>query len=329
MKCYLLVRKTSAYTETELVLGLFSSELYARRARRLYIQYATQYDSHFLQGYMDVNLEKDVVVMPFDVPDLKPGQELPATAMIVAAQFEGFGQVNTLFKRVFVTPEAVITYLTKNEYTEDQDQAAYPPHMWVIPRTIDAFEKEPQPYETYGTKFVCKKCNKLPPLWSSKNYVRMRFDVDMCTWTERDLLPARETPVSRKRVKTDWDDIKQREQLETRPPKYIAKYQRWLDASRLHEEYRHALFDTTVLPEAVSTVLEYRDAGEVLALGLAPEVIGCCDVVEVLQPRKFWKCPWCDRKEFTTICISFVAVLHAARRHQEAMELTELIAAGW
>ena len=58
---YILMRKLSAYTDDDIILGVFTTNSKALAAKQLYIQTVTRDgDPHKRQGYMTVNLKEDV-----------------------------------------------------------------------------------------------------------------------------------------------------------------------------------------------------------------------------------------------------------------------------
>jgi hypothetical protein len=65
MDVYMLIRYLSPYTEADLILGVFTDKNKAEEARSVYIAKTLEYDKHCDQGYMDVDLEKDVVIKKF------------------------------------------------------------------------------------------------------------------------------------------------------------------------------------------------------------------------------------------------------------------------
>lgn len=88
MKCFLLWRHLSPYTEDSLYLGAFSTAAGAEEARAGYVEATSKEDDHAEQAYMDVDLAKDVRVKVFDVEDGATG----SLVWLAVARSEGFGQ---------------------------------------------------------------------------------------------------------------------------------------------------------------------------------------------------------------------------------------------
>jgi hypothetical protein len=91
---YLLKRDISSYTSHDVLLGCFSSREKAQTAREEYIKlYQTnrEDDPWKEQGYKNVDLEKDVVIID-DLPEfqIQPSDE---EVFIVSSFAEGFGQI--------------------------------------------------------------------------------------------------------------------------------------------------------------------------------------------------------------------------------------------
>ncbi len=166
--CYLVTRNTSPYTERTLFLGVFSKRSFAVGARRLYIQYAKTVDTHADQGYMTVDLEKDVVVTPYVIPDC--GDTFPNTALVCVYEADCMGQVSVHIEGVFASTAGVAKYYASNPPNTYFNHAEY-----MVPCVTDSLTKEPDDYGTYAHFLrFCDKCHSIPPLWAGKKFVPTR-----------------------------------------------------------------------------------------------------------------------------------------------------------
>ncbi len=163
--CYLVTRMVSPYTERTLILGVFSKRTLAVGARRLYIQYASSNDSHGKQGYMRVNLEDDVVVTPYVMPDVGSGP-YPEEVLVCMYEAECMGQVVGRCHGVFATSAGVAKY-----YAAHPPDTTFMHSEFMVPLVMDSLVKEPRDYFFSGHRIrPCPACHRLSPLWAAQHY---------------------------------------------------------------------------------------------------------------------------------------------------------------
>jgi hypothetical protein len=88
---YVVMRTVSAYNGPDLLVGVFSSHVRARRAAVLYKQHAAAHDVFEHQAYATVSLTDDVTVKAMPVVG-QPGSRMPDDVFIASWFYDGMGQ---------------------------------------------------------------------------------------------------------------------------------------------------------------------------------------------------------------------------------------------
>lgn len=119
---FLLKRTVSPYTGPDLCLGVFRTWPCAMAARERYLeQIARCGDPWEAQAYRDVDPGADVSVQEIAVIGNVTLPEPPATAFVVSACFEGFGQTFRRFIAVHVDRQTAEAHAMATETEESDD----------------------------------------------------------------------------------------------------------------------------------------------------------------------------------------------------------------
>ena len=134
---WLLGRSCSAYTEPDLILGIFDKEDLAEKAKEQYktvINQELQFDFHQFQGYQKVNLEKDLYVCKLN-PDIISIQEINNNnnnnysndhLFLLLATCDGFGQIIQGIKFITNNMQKLISKAQiYDEEEKDEEYIAY------------------------------------------------------------------------------------------------------------------------------------------------------------------------------------------------------------
>jgi hypothetical protein len=125
---YLLMRTVSAYTGPDRLLGVFSTEAEAARARQIYLERILRHDPWGTQAYR-VPSPSDVTVIA-DIKEIGL-QGAPSRAFVVSEYAEGCGQITRTFLAICGTEADARGVVVAIESEED----SLP--VW---REIDAIE---------------------------------------------------------------------------------------------------------------------------------------------------------------------------------------------
>lgn len=139
---YLLTRRTSDYTEDHIILGVFLNRVKGLAAKHEYIAHMSslQVDPHSRQAYMEVNLDKDVrpVIWEVDFP-VAAGQ----TVFLLLETMEGFGQVNYNVVSIEESMDALLMQYRK----EDEDETSH--RTWPVYYQYDSVVVNQLRYENH------------------------------------------------------------------------------------------------------------------------------------------------------------------------------------
>lgn len=110
---FLAIRELSAYTEDNILLGVFSDEPKRDAAIATYRSHMEKKDDHAKQGYMDVDLAKDITCFELQSESKNP-------SVILVETLEGFGQVYMGWQEGVLTdsPESAALVMEKYFPTE-------------------------------------------------------------------------------------------------------------------------------------------------------------------------------------------------------------------
>ena len=161
MLFYILIRHLSAYTEDDIILGVFTTQEKAQLAKKEYIHsLEANGDPHKNQGYMTVNLKKDIMIESRDIvieskdekgdgwsvkkckckcqnkevcghkcclSSWSATQNLPSVIFILATFSEGFGQKCMGDLKIFAHSDNLLLYAKEKE--KEIDRSSWPTYF--------------------------------------------------------------------------------------------------------------------------------------------------------------------------------------------------------
>ncbi|XWV26264.1 hypothetical protein QJ857_gp0811 [Tupanvirus soda lake] len=145
---YLLVRRCSAYSYDDIIIGIYNDIKIANKAKEKYIDFSSKCDPFKNQAYHNVNLEEDVEIVEIEL-DLTNDHTF---CYVLIDRAEGFGQVcnnyiyfSTSFKKI---NEVGI------KFVNDKEKNSWPSYlMWDMVKMNDMRYKNHMVYldESRGT----------------------------------------------------------------------------------------------------------------------------------------------------------------------------------
>ena len=116
---FLVKRKISPYTNSDLIIGIFDSNETAKEAKEQYIDNCKIFDKWKEQAYKETNLELDITIQDI-VKQVDFDYDKSLQTVFVVSRFdEAFGQIGRTIESFFKTEEEAEKYCDEKNDEDD------------------------------------------------------------------------------------------------------------------------------------------------------------------------------------------------------------------